>query len=229
MAAPSTPVFTPLKGATSLRDKALNSIRDAILNGTFAPGDHLREVHLARELGVSQNTIREALLMLERIGLVVRTPNKHTAVTRLSDAEIIDRVNVRILLEPVVCAAATHRLTDKHLEELEACVALIDQAIKDNSPVEAALADYRFHHAIWLRSGHAWMCEVLEKTTLPLLSFVSVIRYRRAVQDSVRNPHDSILEALKVRDPDLVARRAREHFVDSYREFLPPGTDFVQP
>ena len=62
------------------------------------PGDPLRELHLARELGVSQATVREGLVQLERLGLVVRTPNIGTHVTKLSRQEIEERVELRKLL-----------------------------------------------------------------------------------------------------------------------------------
>ena len=84
-----------------LRTSVFEALRGAIIAGRLRPGDPIREVPLGRELGVSQNTVREALLQLEARGLVVRTPNKQTTVTNLSRADIWERVCLRIILEAV--------------------------------------------------------------------------------------------------------------------------------
>jgi DNA-binding GntR family transcriptional regulator len=213
-----------------LRSEITDSLRHAILSGRFQTGELLRELALAQELGVSQNTVREALLQLERVGLVVRTPNKHTMVTRLSDADVVERVNLRILVEPVVCAQAARRMTEADFAKLEECLRRITGAVERNSAIDAAEADYAFHRTIWEMSGERWLAQVLEQNSLPLFAFVSMVRNRRA--DNLRgvvNPHDRILQALRSRDPRTVAAAIRDHFVDSYREFLPPGGEFLMP
>ena len=67
--------LTPIR-AGSLRQQVQERVFEAILAGHFLPGDPLRELDLARDLRVSQATVREALLRLESTGLVVRVPNK---------------------------------------------------------------------------------------------------------------------------------------------------------
>ena len=67
----------------SLRECVEDRIRAAIFSGKLRPGDALREMHLARELQVSQATVREALLHLQHAGLVTRTPNAGTIVTHM--------------------------------------------------------------------------------------------------------------------------------------------------
>jgi DNA-binding GntR family transcriptional regulator len=213
-----------------IRSEVLDSIRDDIMSGRFQPGDLLREMTLAQDLGVSQNTIREALLQLERVGLVVRTPNKHTMVTRLTDAELIERVDLRILLEPVLCAEASQRMTGEDFAEIEDRLRDLTAAIARNAAIECAQADFDFHKTIWQKSGNPWLCRLLEVTTLPLFAFVSIVRYRR-VDDllHVVNPHEAIVQALRSRDPQRVADTVRKHYENSYGEFLPPGRKFLKP
>jgi DNA-binding GntR family transcriptional regulator len=81
----------PVRSAT-LKSRVVAAIRDAIFSGKFAPGDPLRELHLARDLNVSQPTVREALFELEKFGLVVRTPNVGTVVTNLGSDEIREQI-----------------------------------------------------------------------------------------------------------------------------------------
>ena len=64
-----TPVYRAL-----LRDEVFARLRDAIVDGTFRPGEQLRDLELADWLGVSRTPVREALLRLADAGLVTATP-----------------------------------------------------------------------------------------------------------------------------------------------------------
>src|SRR5690349_1209969 len=98
----------PIRGG-SLGGLVIDAIRDAIYNGRFQPGEPVRELALAHELRVSQTTVREALLQLEHDGLVVREANRGTRVTTLSESEIRERVEVRIVLETTAALDAARR------------------------------------------------------------------------------------------------------------------------
>src|SRR5215510_10876705 len=91
-------VLKPVRNR-ALSDDVFETMRDAIFSGRLKPGDPLREMHLAKELSVSQATVRDALVKLERFGLVVRVPNKETVVTRHTKREIRERIAVRATLE----------------------------------------------------------------------------------------------------------------------------------
>src|SRR4029450_3558118 len=103
----------------SLSDDVFESLRDAIFSGRLKPGDSLRELHLAKELSVSQHTVRDALVKLERYGLVVRIPNKETIVTRHSSQAIRDRMEIRATLEEKAFLKAAGKLTAEDYEILE--------------------------------------------------------------------------------------------------------------
>src|SRR3712207_9335000 len=61
---------------STLRERALEALRSAILSGRYRPGDHLGEVELATHLGVSRGTVREALRHLQQEGLVTRSEER---------------------------------------------------------------------------------------------------------------------------------------------------------
>ena len=63
-----------------LREQAYESIRDAIIAGTLAPGEKLRDADLERWLGISRTPIREALARMEAAGLVHTVPGRSTVV-----------------------------------------------------------------------------------------------------------------------------------------------------
>src|SRR3981081_3804063 len=78
--------------SSSRVETVVMQLRQGIFEGRFPPGAPLRELTLARELSVSQATVREALQRLEHAGLVTRKPNIGATVTRLSPKDVKERV-----------------------------------------------------------------------------------------------------------------------------------------
>src|SRR4051794_30012748 len=81
------------------RDQVIDKIRDAIVDGRIPLGEPLRERQLAEELNISRAPIREALLTLEKEGLVVTMPHKGTFVASYSDEDVIEIYTLRAALE----------------------------------------------------------------------------------------------------------------------------------
>ena len=81
------------------REEIKEALMQAITSGDLAPGDRIVESRWARDLGVSQSPIREAIRELEMIGLVENIPYKGTIVRKLTRKDIIDTYEVRIALE----------------------------------------------------------------------------------------------------------------------------------
>ena len=90
-------------------------IGQAIVDGEFKPGEKLREVDLAGRFGVSRASVREALRMVEREGLVTILPQRGAQVTALSAQEVQDVFDIRANLMGLVCSrfatAATPQIT----------------------------------------------------------------------------------------------------------------------
>src|SRR5579884_174697 len=82
----------------TLADGAADSLRNAIVQGIFRPGQRLTEMHLADHLQVSRAPVREALACLEQEGLVSRTPGGGALVARLSPADIEEVCTLRMAL-----------------------------------------------------------------------------------------------------------------------------------
>src|SRR5215207_8996683 len=103
----------------SLSDDVADAVREAIFSGRFRPGSPLREMHLAKELDVSQKTVRDALVKLERYGLVVRVPNKETTVTRHSRREVQQRLDLRATLEEMAALEAAKLMKAEDYDALD--------------------------------------------------------------------------------------------------------------
>src|ERR1700678_1509252 len=118
--------------APSLPDVVYRSVRDAILNGLFAPGQMLRQEEVASRLGVSRSPLREALPRLEAEGIVVLHPRRGYAVASLELEEIVEAFDLRSLLESELARRSIAKRTDADISRVFAVssemAALIENA-----------------------------------------------------------------------------------------------------
>ena len=91
------------------RDEIKSALLDAITSGELKPGDRIVETRWAKELGVSQSPIREAIRELELIGLVESIPYKGCVVRQITKKDIADTYKVRIALESMAITDAIQK------------------------------------------------------------------------------------------------------------------------
>lgn len=213
-------VLKPVR-SVSLKDRAVGAIREAIFSGQLAPADPLRELHLAKELQVSQPTVREALMELERSGLVVRKANIETTVANMTATEIRDRIELRVLLEKAAMHKAVQRLTLADYETLEDRLAALSKAVAIGDYYEVAQTDLSFHSLLWERSGNMALLHGLECLTTPLFAFVSIMRSAWADDLSgIVAQHRKILDNLRAGDLDTLDETITAHVSTTYQPFL---------
>lgn len=215
----------PTRAAVQSRaSEVVTGLRQAIFENRLPPGSAIRELWVAREFGVSQATVREALQRLEHIGLVTRRPNLGTTVTRLSPKDVRERVALRTLLEPMAAQAAADRMTEEDFAELERRLSVLGGAIQTNSYYEAAHADLEFHRFVWKCSGNELLGQLLELITVPLFAFVSIIR-SQSLQNlaAVMAAHSPLVEALRSRDATQIRQAFEKGGSSFYEPFQAEG------
>lgn len=196
-------------------------VRQAIFEGQLAPGTPLRELTLARDFGVSQATVRDALQRLEHAGLVTRKPNVGATVTRLSPADVKERVALRALLETHAAVAAAARMQDSDFEELERRLRVFGEAVSTNRYYEAAQADLDFHRYVWQCSGNQMLCRLLELVTVPLFAFISIMRSQGLQRlTAVVDSHDPLIAALRSGNPERIRGEFERGATKSYTQFF---------
>lgn len=209
-------VFQPLS-ETSAKARVADAIRVAIFSGQLRAGEPLVELRLAEQFQVSQTTIREALLYLERSTLVRRVPNKGTFVTKLSPEEVSERYAVRETLEEMAAIEASARMSRQNFDELGRLLSQLSGHIFANRYFESAQTDLHFHRYIWECSGNRLLAEILEQVTAPLLVFISVLRSQehQNLKRVVRS-HEAIVDALRSGKKQTIRHAFRLHFDHSY-------------
>src|SRR3546814_19594891 len=113
---------------TLLRDDVYGRIRDAIVDGTFAPGEQLKDAELAAWLGVSRTPIREALLRLASSGLVVAQPGRSTTVSTVDEGTVRDARDVVAAMHELAVREGLGRLAEGALPRLRAANGRLDRA-----------------------------------------------------------------------------------------------------
>jgi DNA-binding GntR family transcriptional regulator len=190
----------------SKKDRALGALREAIVSGKLKPGDPIVESRVARQLGVGQPLIREALLELEHQGFVQRVPHRGTSVTKLGPGEIEQIQKLRLELESLALEWARGRATPEHVRELRDLVEGMRQATVEEDLSKFNDFDLALHRRIWQLSGNKYLEDALERAVVPLLTFF-YLRSGRVGELHVRSVdhHVALVDAL---DSGIPARPA---------------------
>jgi DNA-binding GntR family transcriptional regulator len=128
-----------------LRDDVFRRIRDAIIDGTLAPGEQLRDLELAEWLGVSRTPVREALLRLAASGLVETRPGRSTTVTSLDARAEREARDVVAAMHELAVREAVERLTRDDLKAMRDANRRFAAALKAGDIAEALRADDDLH------------------------------------------------------------------------------------
>jgi DNA-binding GntR family transcriptional regulator len=186
-----------------------DSIRNMIVAGELQPGDRIVESRIARQIGVGQPTVREALVALEHQGLVVRKANQGCVVTSLTRAEICQLVRIRAELETLAVELAVESASDAEIEKLLEVTELMKEAASQKDPQQFFELDFRFHNTLWNLSGNSFLPRLLEQTLAPLLAFLFIRNLRRNLEIDMMESaeaHVEVAEAILSRNKETARR-----------------------
>ncbi|MFI9025009.1 FadR/GntR family transcriptional regulator [Streptomyces sp. NPDC053560] len=210
----------------AVTDEAIEKIKGMIVSGALRPGDRLpKESELAAELGLSRNSLREAVRALALIRILDVRQGDGTYVTSLDpqllleamsfvvdfhrDDTVLEFLAVRRILEPAATAMATARITPEQLDALDAQL----DALGTAPPVEDLVAcDLEFHRSIVAASGNSVLCSLLDGLSGP----TTRARIWRGLtqKDAVARTlteHRAIVGALRARDAEAARAWATVH------------------
>lgn len=182
-------------------DRALDVLRTAIDQGLFRPGERLPQDRLASLLGSSRMPVRAALRQLESEGYVTLEPHRGAVVRTLTESEIRDLFEIRILVESFALKRVAMGAEAADLKNLQALAERIDSAGEDQERI--GLMD-EFYRRLY-RSGNTPRIVAL---VMQLRSEVN--RYSPA-PGYRKETHRELLDALSMEDPDLAAAWLAAH------------------
>jgi DNA-binding GntR family transcriptional regulator len=211
--------LTPVR-YRNMAEQIATALRQAIADGKLRPGARLLEVQIAREMGTSRAPLREALIQLEREGLVVRRPNRGTFVADLTEDLVREVASLRGVLEGVAASLAVKRLTREDFERLETILKEMLTVARRGDFPRMVEWDYQFHEYLVRASGHRLLYETWVGMDRKIRVYLSATNLMYADMKAVVHGHLPILQALRRRDPQRAGRVMAEHMGEVLDLFL---------
>jgi DNA-binding GntR family transcriptional regulator len=143
--------------------RVVDALRDAIVDGEFAPNQRLVEADLSERFGASRGSIRTALLELGAEGLVERVQNRGARVRAVSLAEAIEITEVRMVLEGLCAAKAATRLTEDDRDRLRGIGTAMQEAVRSGDLLGYSELNRQLHALIRTLGGQSTAQAILER------------------------------------------------------------------
>jgi DNA-binding GntR family transcriptional regulator len=134
--------------------RAEDRLRDAIVSGRLQPNERLVESDLARSLGVSRTLIRAALVRLEHEGLVEHERHRGARVRLVSQAEAVEILEARAVLEGLAARLAAHRATPSDVDDLKGILADMERLREQHDLLAVSDLNAQLHRRLLEISGH---------------------------------------------------------------------------
>ncbi|MBW7454040.1 GntR family transcriptional regulator [Paenibacillus sepulcri] len=199
----------------------IDFFKQQILSGQLNPGDRIVETKFARELGISQTPVREAVRQLSGEGIVTIVPNKGPVINELQTRDIYEIYSLRASIEGLAIRIATQIASDEAVEQLENFYEGMKLKEKEkNESVNSLLLDSWFiHQSIIQLSNHSRLIRTYESISFQIALVNRMLGSESSKQKEVEE-HLELITALKERDPDKAELTMRKHIYRSYRECM---------
>jgi DNA-binding GntR family transcriptional regulator len=220
--------FNQIQTSSRRSDQVFESLREAIFNGKIGPGEWLRQDAIAKELGVSQITVREALARLVADGMATFEPYRgvYTFTTTLED--LIDIYEMRYHLEGLAMELAAAHIMQEDLDKMRSLirVSVWEEGIKD--PTNAREANHEFHWIAIQACGRKHLIRILSTIwglINPYYMFSPPMqRYmpeqmKRSTSEEIEVTHVRLLQALEAHDGKM-ARKITQESIEEYLGIL---------
>lgn len=197
---------------SSFVEQAYRAIKQRIVSGEFGPGTQLNIDALARQLGVSNSPVREALRRLENERWVETIPFRGAFVRPFDQSELADLYELRGMLELSALRKVMPRPPAEGLKRLEEAVAELRAAVEKSDPLAYLAADTRFHQSVVDMAGNKRLSEMYATLVEQGRCFMlgrgpeSMARYRKG-----RDQHGAILDAIRRGDTKGAVKLLEEH------------------
>jgi DNA-binding GntR family transcriptional regulator len=198
---------------TVLSDQIKEYIIEAILKGELKPGDRVVESSLARQLGVSQAPVREAIRDLVMMGFLDTIAYKGTSVRSFSPEDLWEIYTVRAALESLAARLAAARLTKADVETLEEILAEMVEAGRNEDLEGMTRLNNRFHETILHIAGNRVLIQLWENLRFGFWTIVTA-KMSSFDLEHLAIRHEELLDALKSRDPEKASHAMQHHIED---------------
>ncbi len=197
---------------------AYDAVLEAIRRGDYTPGARLREEEVGARLSLSRTPVREAFRRLEAEGIVEHRPRAGAVVRQLSQTEVVELYEMRVVLERTAAEMAAKHGTEAEFDTLAELNRQI--AGERDSPSRAAAINQAFHRGLYLASRNRFLLDAARGLNNALLLLGPTTFTDSARIDVVVRQHAAIIEALDAGDAEAAGAAAEAHLQTSLRHRL---------
>ena len=203
------------EGNVSLREAVYQTLRRAILTGTFEPGDRLMEMKLAAQLDVSRTPVREAIHLLEKEMLVKQEPGRGVVVAGITLKQLRDVLEVRGMLEELAVQLACRRATEEDFALLNKKAESFARAVEEGKDVTVlAGRDVAFHDVIYRMTDNDRLIQLVADLWEQIYRYrIEYLKDARHGETLVRE-HQELVRALRESIVVAAVRTARLHIAN---------------
>jgi DNA-binding GntR family transcriptional regulator len=192
---------------------AYDKIRELILTGKKYPGTRLVLSELETELGIGRGPIREALMRLDRSGLVRNVPYKGAIVAPLPKKKEMEYIfSIRVNLEAELAKVALKNLTEEDLKELENT-----HEKMQCMPQDFYSLDRHFHNILYEASNYPHLCLIVHKLVESVEAFLNLFQHDENDYRIFLEEHALILESLKNGDSEKLQQAVADNIKSGMR------------
>jgi len=200
----------PLSIKSVMPVRAAEEIRGAILSGALLPGTRIKQEELAARLGVSREPIRQALLMLQREGLVSTEPGRTATVAHLDRRLIADVYEFREVIDGLV-AAKLAKSPASELASLDEIVARGREAVLAKNVRRLIDLDIAFHTGLYEAGDNRVLIDVMRDQWNHIRRVVAMVLGEASYRERIWDEHAAILEAIRSGKPARARAAAAHH------------------
>ena len=207
----------PTKKKALYREEIKEALRNAIFSGKLKPGDRIVETRWAKELGVSQSPVREAIRELEIVGLVENIPYRGSFVRKVTEKDLKDSYLVRMALEQLGAEQACNKITEKQLDKIKECLDKMEEAaaVKDfNTYIQY---DVQFHDRIMQASDNDLLKRLWQQCNIREWTHFGT-QFSNHTLEMLAQRHERIYQALVEHNVQEVAKEIRLHIQELLEE-----------
>jgi DNA-binding GntR family transcriptional regulator len=200
---------------SSTVQQVADGLTTMILNGRLKPGERLRESVLADNLGLSRNTVREAVRIVQAGGLIRHRPNHGAVVWDPTDAEIMDVYNARYYLETTAARSVSE---STNLDEVHAAMDEFRAILRSGDPFKIVEKDLAIHSAMIGLLGSRKLRAFYQQLVTELRYFMFVLsteKHEYEDPDALEAEHQNIITALETRDPFIAEKVVSDTIIDN--------------
>jgi DNA-binding GntR family transcriptional regulator len=213
-----------IKRSSGLTEEVFKRLRTDIMSMKIAPDTRVSVNHLARELGVSQTPVREALSMLEASGLVTkRHLIGYCTAPKFNREQYRKLFDLRVLIEPHATRKAAERINQSTLNRLRGLIDVMEPEGIVGSPTTSyelfADQDSEFHNVIAVAGDNILIAQALDRLHTHLHIFRIALQSNYAAE--AKREHVLIKRALENRDPDGAEKAMRDHIENAFQRLIP--------